>query len=329
MTVEDLTKEYEFKIESELEDCVSERLDSFLAQQDSLDISRSYIKTLIKNGQVLVNNKAEKPSYKLKIGDLVSLDLPEPEDTSVEPEAIPLDIVYEDKDLIVINKPIDMVTHPAPGVYSGTLVNAVLHHCKNSDGSTSLSGINGVLRPGIVHRLDKDTSGLILVAKTDEAHKSLQEQIQNRTLERRYQALVYGRLKDQKGVVEKPIARHPKHRYKMAVLDSNLNSQARYAKTNYKVLETYEYANQNFSLVECKLDTGRTHQIRVHMAYIHHPILGDWTYGTAKKKNPLGIRRPLLHSYKISFEHPKTAERLSFEIPLAGDFREALDILKV
>lgn len=247
-------------------DDVDKRIDSFLASE--LDYTRSYLKKLILNGLVKVNGSSIKPNYKLKEGDSVDVNIPEAEKIDLMPENIPLDIIYEDDDIIVINKPQGMVVHPAPGNYSGTLVNALLYHCKN------LSGINGELRPGIVHRLDKDTSGVMVVAKNDKAHLDLSNQIKERTILKKYIAIVEGVIKDDEGSIEAPIGRDHVERKKMAVTEDG-----RYALTLYKVLERYK----NNSLIEATIKTGRTHQIRVHMSYIGHPIVGDEVYGYKNK----------------------------------------------
>lgn len=311
---------------------VDERLDQYLANNAELDISRAYIQDLIKSENIKVNAKKSKASYKLREGDQVSALIPEPTVLDIKAENIPLDIIYEDDELMLINKPINMVTHPAQGISSGTLVNAVMHHCKNDDGSFALSAINGVTRPGIVHRLDKDTSGLILVAKTDKAHQSLAQQIQERSLERRYLALVHSNIKTNSGTIKKNIGRHPKHRHKMAVTDGS----GRTAITNWFVKKRFDLSDKygmgskkqnQYCLVECKLETGRTHQIRVHMSWFRHPIVGDLTYGPEKARYSFKVSRPLLHSYKIAFDHPKTAERLDFEIALPDDFQSVLDSL--
>ncbi|MDN5317827.1 MAG: rRNA synthase, partial [Thermoanaerobacterium sp.] len=266
-------------------DDVDMRIDSFLASE--LDYTRSYLKKLILNGLVKVNGSSIKPNYKLKEGDSVDVNIPEAEKIDLMPENIPLDIIYEDDDIIVINKPQGMVVHPAPGNYSGTLVNALLYHCKN------LSGINGELRPGIVHRLDKDTSGVMVVAKNDKAHLDLSNQIKERTILKKYIAIVEGVIKDDEGSIEVPIGRDHAERKKMAVTEDG-----RYALTLYKVLERYK----NNSLIEATIKTGRTHQIRVHMSYIGHPIVGDEVYGYKKQRfNLLG---QALHSKLLGLVHP-------------------------
>lgn len=298
------------------------RIDQFLSEHKDLSLSRSYIKTLIANEQILVNTKASKASYKLRVGDELNVEIPEAEEINIEPEKLPLDIVFEDDELLVINKAAGMVVHPAPGLVSGTLVNAVLYHCKDS-----LSDINGKLRPGIVHRLDKDTTGLILVAKSNRAHQSLSEQIQNRTCKRIYNAIVHENIKEDSGDIVRPIGRHPKEGHKMfCFADLNESPNARYAKTNYKVLDRFEFRAKKFSLVQCQLDTGRTHQIRVHMSFLKHPILGDSTYSAPE--TALKPKRPMLHAKKIAFKHPVTDEELSFETELPEDFARILIAVK-
>lgn len=305
---ENLKKEY---IINELN--AGKRLDNYLSEIEDLNLSRSYVQELIKNLSVKVDSKLVKSSQKLKLGQLVEITVPEPKELNIRPEAIPLDIVYEDEDLILINKAINMPTHPAPGLYSGTLVNAILHHSKN------LSGINGIIRPGIVHRLDKDTSGLIIVAKNDNSHNSLSKQIQKHSVDRKYLALVHENIKSDKGTINKPIGRHPKHRERMHVYDSVSKSSIRNAVTHWKVEKRYMFKEKNFSLLECQLETGRTHQIRVHLSWFKHPIVGDFLYG-APKKNSFNVSRPLLHSYKIKFLHPRTEAEMNFQIELPEDF---------
>ncbi|WP_209455032.1 RluA family pseudouridine synthase [Thermoanaerobacterium butyriciformans] len=290
-------------------DDVDKRIDSFLASE--LDYTRSYLKKLILNGLVKVNGSSIKPNYKLKEGDSVDVNIPEVEEIDLMPENIPLDIIYEDDDIIVINKPQGMVVHPAPGNYSGTLVNALLYHCKN------LSGINGELRPGIVHRLDKDTSGVMVVAKNDKAHLDLSNQIKERTILKKYIAIVEGVIKDDEGSIEAPIGRDHVERKKMAVTEDG-----RYALTLYKVLERYK----NNSLIEATIKTGRTHQIRVHMSYIGHPIVGDEVYGYKKQRfNLLG---QALHSRLLGLVHPSKKIYMEFEAPIPEYFERLIDILK-
>lgn len=283
-----------------------ERLDAFLAQSIE-GITRSRVKNSIEKGLVKVGGKEQKKSgYSLKEGDLVEISFEEPVELSAIPQDLPIDIVYEDEDLVVINKAQGMVTHPATGSPDGTLVNALLFHVKD------LSGINGVLRPGIVHRLDKDTSGLIMVAKNDFAHLSLSTQIAEKSAKRYYIALVDGNIKEDNGIIEQPIARHHTDRKKMAV-----DKQGRSAKTAYKVLERF----QKYTLVEYELFTGRTHQIRVHSAFKHHPVVGDPVYGGSNKFH---LNGQLLHAYKLVLTHPRTGKTLTFECPIPNYFNEVL-----
>ncbi|WP_066648588.1 RluA family pseudouridine synthase [Christensenella timonensis] len=287
------------------------RLDSFLAGAFP-QYTRSYLKQLIMDGGVLLNEKPAKASMKVKAGDEIVLDVPRRQATDILPEDIPLTIVYQDEDIAVVNKAQGMVTHPAPGNYTGTLVNALLYQLED------LSGINGELRPGIVHRLDKDTSGLLVVAKNDEAHKSLSTQIEEKTASRVYQALVYGNIKADEGVITTQIGRDPRDRKKMAVLRSG----GREAVTQYKVLARYE----GYTLVECTLKTGRTHQIRVHLKHLGFPVVGDPVY--TKKKDKFGLRGQLLHACKLGLTHPRTGERMEFSAPLPDYFENVLRSLK-
>ncbi|HHV71513.1 MAG TPA: RluA family pseudouridine synthase [Clostridia bacterium] len=275
------------------------RIDSYLAAQSQLQLSRSRLQKLIDDGKITVNNKKVKANYKLKKGDLITLSIPPAKEyTAIKPESIPLDILYEDEDLLVINKPQGMVVHPAHGHYSGTLVNALLYHCSD------LSGINGVMRPGIVHRLDKDTSGLMLVAKNDYAHLALAEQIKNREVKRKYLAIVFGNVKEDEFTIDAPIGRHPVDRKKMSVTLKN----SKPARTRVRVLERY---GGNYTLIEASLETGRTHQIRVHMANIGHPVVGDPVYGP--KKQPFKLPGQMLHAAELVFKHPKTGQMLTFK----------------
>ena len=291
-----------------------ERLDVFLARMaiQGDPLSRSRIQKLITDGNVTVDGKPAKASLRLAAGAVVAVELPEPEATDIAPENIPLDILYEDEDVIVVNKARGMVVHPAAGVSSGTLVNALLAHCKD------LSGINGALRPGIVHRLDKDTSGVMIAAKNDTAHRSLAEQIQEKTAKRVYWAILTGNIREEEGVIHGAIGRNPKDRQKMAVVREN----GKDATTNFRVLERFGA----YTLAECRLMTGRTHQIRVHMAYIGHPVLGDPKYGA--KKCPFSIEGQALHSKTLMFTHPRTGERMEFEAPLPKDMQMILDDLR-
>ncbi|SDF39931.1 RluA family pseudouridine synthase [Sporolituus thermophilus] len=287
------------------------RLDLFLVERLP-ELSRTHIQRLIAAGEVTVNGKAGKANYKLTPADSVTIRLPEPKPAEIKAEAIPLDILYEDEDIIVINKPRGMVVHPAAGNYEGTLVNALLRHCDR------LSGINGVSRPGIVHRLDKDTSGVMIAAKTDRAHLDLARQIKERTAGRKYVAIVHGNIKENQGIINAPIGRHPTERKKMAVVFVN----SKEAITTFQVLERFG----DYTLVECKLLTGRTHQIRVHMAYIGHPVVGDPVYGPERQR--FAITGQALHAAELTFQHPITGERMNFTAPLPDDMRAILDDLR-
>lgn len=283
------------------------RLDVYLTS--ALDISRSYAQQLIQRQGVTVNGKDAKANRRLNEGDQVKAVIEVQEEYKVVPQDIPLDIVYEDKDIIVINKARGMVVHPAAGNPDGTLVNALLYHCQGE-----LSGINGVIRPGIVHRLDKDTSGVMVAAKTDEAHKELAEQIKAHSAHRTYWALVHGNISEERGIVDAPIGRHPKDRIKMAVTFKG----GREAVTHFKVLKRYG----DYTWVECKLETGRTHQIRVHMAYIHHPVVNDPLYGY--KKDDFPIEGQALHSHCLDLVHPITGKAMHFEALAPADFLACL-----
>lgn len=279
-----------------------ERLDQYLSRETEL--TRSAVQKLLEKGLVTKNGTALKKNAKTALGDTYTLTLPDPEAVDAVPQNIPLDIVYEDEDVIVVNKPVGMVVHPAPGHPDSTLVNALLYHC-----GESLSGINGQLRPGIVHRIDRDTSGLIIAAKNDTAHLSLAEQLRDHTLARTYEAVVVGNLREDSGTVDAPIARHHTDRKKMAVVPGG-----RRAVTHWTVLARYP----GYTRVECRLETGRTHQIRVHMAYLGHPLLGDTVYG-AKKGVP-GLAGQCLHAKKLAFLHPGTGEKVEVECPLPEYF---------
>ncbi|MEW6031644.1 MAG: RluA family pseudouridine synthase [Bacillota bacterium] len=310
------------------------RLDAFLASRRDLGLSRSHIQKLIAEGLVTIDGEETKASYRLRAGDRVRVTVPFPEPLEVEPEPIPLDIVYEDDHLVVLNKPRGLVVHPAPGHLRGTLVNALLAHCDR------LSGIAGVCRPGIVHRLDRDTSGVMVVAKTDQAHRSLSEQIRARTAQRRYLALVHGDVAAEEGTIETRIGRDPVNRKKMAVVHEG----GREAVTHYRVLERYV----DFTLVECALRTGRTHQIRVHMDHIGHPVAGDPVYGP---RRPRRLRREMarsmalvvddgypeaigalegqaLHAHLLTFRHPATGEPMEFRVPMPPDMERAVAELR-
>ena len=291
------------------------RLDTYLSGQIS-GLSRNRVQKLVEDGCVLVNQAlCEDKNYRLQAGDLVNLTIPPPEEAAVEPEEIRLDIIYEDEDLLVINKPRDMVVHPAPGHSKGTLVNALLSYCRD------LSGIGGVMRPGIVHRLDKDTSGLLIVAKNDIAHRALSGQLKERQLHREYIALVNGEVRPKIGRIEAPIGRHPRHRKKMAVVTGG-----REAITRYKVLKYFD----RYSLLKLNLETGRTHQIRVHLAYIGFPVVGDpaYTKGGTGQLPPELAAPQALHAWRITFNHPRTAEKMQFFTPLPAEFKKTLHWLR-
>ena len=289
-------------------DQAGERLDAFLARSLP-DLTRSAAQRLLEEGTVTLGGKPAKKNTKTAPGDVVEVTLPDPQPVEVVPQNIPLDIVYEDADVIVVNKPVGLVVHPAPGHPDGTLVNALLYHC-----GESLSGINGELRPGIVHRIDRDTSGLIIAAKNDRAHLALSAQLQDHTLARVYEAVVVGNLREDSGTVNAPIGRHPVDRKKMAIEPRN----GRPAVTHWRVLARYP----GYTHVECRLETGRTHQIRVHMASIGHPLLGDTVYGS-KKPWP-GLAGQCLHARKLRFIHPATGEPVEVECPLPDWFEKVL-----
>jgi 23S rRNA pseudouridine1911/1915/1917 synthase len=287
-----------------------ERIDKFIALQNG-EWSRSQVQSWVKEGRVTVNGDAVKNNYKVAADDEIILRVPPPKEMKIKAEPIPLDIVYEDSDVIVVNKPRGLVVHPAPGHYSGTLVNGLLAHCKD------LSGINGVLRPGIVHRIDKDTSGLLMVAKNDKAHLSLAQQLKDHTVTRRYVAIVHGVIPHEMGTIDAPIGRDPKNRQQMAVVFEN----SKPAVTHFVVQERFK----EFTLVELKLETGRTHQIRVHMKYIGHPLAGDPKYGP---KNTLELDGQALHAKTLGFTHPRTGERLEFETELPKDMLDVIRVLR-
>lgn len=282
------------------------RADVFLAAK--LGVSRSNMQKLLEDGRVKRGEKIIKANYKVRAGEMFVVDIPEPEPIEAVPENIPLDIIYEDDDVVVLNKARGMVVHPAPGNYTGTLVNALLYHCSN------LSGINSAIRPGIVHRLDKDTSGIMIVAKNDAAHISLSHQIQSKTAVRTYLAVVRGNIKTDSGTIETQIARDKTDRKKMAVVKEG----GRDAITDYEVLERFG----KYTLVRCKLRTGRTHQIRVHMEYLGYPLVGDPKY--SPMKTPFGIKGQALHSHTLEFTHPRTGERMKFEAPLPEDMHKII-----
>lgn len=282
------------------------RADVFLAAK--LGVSRSNMQKLLEDGRVKRGEKIIKANYKVRAGEMFVVDIPEPEPIEAVPENIPLDIIYEDDDVVVLNKARGMVVHPAPGNYTGTLVNALLYHCSN------LSGINSAIRPGIVHRLDKDTSGIMIVAKNDAAHISLSQQIQSKTAVRTYLAVVRGNIKTDSGTIETQIARDKTDRKKMAVVKEG----GRDAITDYEVLERFG----KYTLVRCKLRTGRTHQIRVHIEYLGYPLVGDPKY--SPMKTPFGIKGQALHSHTLEFTHPRTGERMKFEAPLPEDMHKII-----
>ena len=288
------------------------RIDKYLSSVNE-QLSRSYIQKLLKSGLVLVDGKPVKASYQVDEGDVISLDIPEAVEPEIEPENMDLDILYEDQDVILVNKPKGMVVHPAAGHYSHTLVNGLMYHCKDQ-----LSGINGVMRPGIVHRIDMDTTGVIIACKNDMAHNSIAAQLKEHSITRRYQAIVHGVLKDDAGTVEDPIGRHPTDRKKMSINYNNGKS----AVTHYKVLKRF----RQYTHVECRLETGRTHQIRVHMASIGHPLLGDLVYGPGKCPIP-GLQGQTLHAGVLGFIHPRTGEYMEFTAPLPEYFAKLLNTL--
>lgn len=302
------------------ESLVGMRLDKLISVR--CNISRSMAVRLIESGCVTVDLKNPGKNFKPALGDLISVMLPEPEPADICPEDIKLDIVYEDDDIIVINKPSGMIVHPAPGVYSGTLVNALMYHCKGS-----LSGIGGVLRPGIVHRIDKDTSGLIVAAKNDFSHVRLSEQMKTHTAGRVYFAIVHGNIKYDSGTVNKPIGRHPTDRKKMAVI-TDPNYKSREAVTHLSVIDRYVLPNERFTYIKCELETGRTHQIRVHMSSLCHPLLGDATYngnrGRFYESNKNIIDGQCLHAKELRLIHPRTGERMIFTCELPDNMRAVL-----
>lgn len=291
------------------EEEANQRIDKVIASMHD-EWSRTQVQQWIKDGYVLVNGQKVKANYKVSLNDVIEIAIPEPEILDVEPEEMDLDIFYEDKDIIVVNKPKGLVVHPAPGHFHGTLVNGLLAHCKD------LSGINGVLRPGIVHRLDKDTSGLLVAAKNDKAHEELAKQLSEKTMVRKYQALVHGVIPHDIGTIDAPIGRDPKNRQQMAVVDNG-----KPAVTHFRVLERF----RDFTYIECRLETGRTHQIRVHMKYIGYPIAGDPKYGPRKT---LDLDGQALHAGFLGFVHPRTGEYMEFEAPLPCYFKELLTRLR-
>ena len=288
------------------------RIDQCLAASFS-DCSRSFLQKLLKDGKVSINGKTQKASSKVAAGDAVLVLLPEPEELNVDPENIPLDILYEDDDLLVVNKPKGMVVHPAAGHYSQTLVNGLMYHCRGE-----LSGINGVMRPGIVHRIDMDTTGVLIVCKNDFAHNSIAEQLKVHSITRKYYAIVHGVIGEDEGTVDAPIGRHPVDRKKMSINYKN----GKHAVTHYRVLERFK----QFTYVECQLETGRTHQIRVHMASLNHPLLGDSVYGPSKC--PFKLQGQTLHAGVLGIIHPRTGEYMEFSAPLPEYFENLLEKLR-
>ena len=290
------------------ENWMDERIDKFLSAQLP-EQSRSYLQKIIKEGSVLVNGSPVKASYRMDDQDEVTIDLPELKEPEIEAENIPLDILYEDDDLLMVNKPKGMVVHPSAGHTTGTLVNAVMYHCKED-----LSGINGVMRPGIVHRIDKDTTGVLVICKNDKAHNFVAEQLKEHSITRKYRAIVNGVIKEDEGTVNAPIGRHPTERKKMAINEKN----GKHAVTHYRVLERFA----NHTYIECQLETGRTHQIRVHMASLHHPLLGDTVYGS--QKNPYHLEGQTLHAMVLGLIHPSTCSYLEVTAPLPEYFQKLL-----
>lgn len=299
------------------------RLDRFVSQSGIL--TRSAAEKMIESGALTVNGERSSKNYRLRLGDTVELDLPEPEPSEAIPQNIPLDILYEDDDLLVINKPCGMVVHPAAGNPDGTLVNALLYHC-----GSSLSGIGGVIRPGIVHRIDKETSGLLVVAKNDESHLGLAEQLKGHRINRIYYAVVIGNFREDQGTVDAPIGRHPVDRKRMAVI-CNSELRAREAVTHWQALGRGEADGQSFTLLRCELETGRTHQIRVHMASIGHPLLGDSIYGGAntrfEARHRAAIQGQCLHAGELHFLHPRTNREMHFFCPLPADMEKIVRLL--
>lgn len=292
-----------------LEHEANERLDKMVSSIRE-EWSRSQVQQWIKDGDITVNGKKEKANYRCQAGDLVEIEVPEPELLDIEPEDLHLDIYYEDADVLVVNKPKGMVVHPSNGHFTGTLVNGLMYHCKD------LSGINGVLRPGIVHRIDKDTSGLLMVAKNDYAHEKLAAQLSEKTVTRKYFALVHGNIPHEAGTIDAPIGRDPADRQRMAVVDNGKD-----AVTHFHVLERFD----RYTFIECRLETGRTHQIRVHMKYIGHPLAGDPKYGP---KKTIDFGGQALHAGVLGFCHPRTGETLTFEAPLPDDFAHLLNTMR-
>ena len=290
------------------------RLDQYIAGR-CMDLSLSYIQKLIKESRVTINKNIQtKTKTAVQESDIVNVFLPDPKELEIKPQDIPLDILYEDNDVLVVNKPKGMVVHPAPGHYEDTLVNAVLYHCRDN-----LSGINGVLRPGIVHRIDKDTTGALIVCKNDKAHQKIADQLRAHTITRSYRAIVYNNFSEDEGMINAPIGRHPTNRKKRMVTEKN----SKEAITHYKVLD---HLNHKFNYIECRLETGRTHQIRVHMSHIGHPLLGDEVYGPANSKFK-NLQGQTLHAATLGFIHPTTEEYMEFSAPLPDYFEKLLKTL--
>ena len=306
-------KQDTFELEAEYE---GERLDKYLSILYP-EQSRSFFQKLIKDGHVLVNDTPEKANYRLRVEDLISVTIPDAVETPILPENIPLDILYEDDDLLVVNKPKGMVVHPSAGHYTGTLVNAIMYHCKDS-----LSGINGEIRPGIVHRIDMDTTGSLIVCKNDESHIFIAEQIKEHSVTRKYRGIVYGGVSDDEGTIDAPIGRHPTDRKKMSTHCKNGREAITPAVTHYRVLQRFE----RYTYMEFQLETGRTHQIRVHMASIGHPLLGDAVYSSGK--SPYHLQGQTLHAMTIGFIHPATREYLEITAPLPDYFEKILRDLR-
>lgn len=288
------------------------RVDKYLSDQLP-DVSRSYLQKIIKEGQVLAEGKPVKANHKVVEGTVIELEIPEAVEPEIKPEDLPLDILYEDSDVILLNKPKGMVVHPSAGHYSGTLVNGLMYHCREG-----LSGINGVLRPGIVHRIDMDTTGVIIACKNDRAHHAIAGQLKEHSITRRYRAIVCGNIKEDEGTVDAPIGRHPVERKKMAIVQRG----GKEAVTHYRVLERFG----NYTYIECQLETGRTHQIRVHMTSIGHPLLGDEVYG--RTKSPFQLEGQTLHAMVLGFRHPSTGQYMEFEAPLPAYFEHLLEVLR-
>ena len=306
MEAEEIVFEGTLEMEGErIDKCISSYLGS---------LSRSYIQKIIKDGNVLVNDISVKSNYRVCVDDKIQFTIPKSVEPDIPAQDIALDILYEDKDLMIVNKPKNMVVHPAPGHYEGTLVNAVMYHCRGE-----LSGINGILRPGIVHRIDKDTTGSLIICKNDETHNAIAALLKTHDITRKYRAVVFGKVKEDEGTISAPIGRHPTDRKKMAVNEKN----GKYAVTHYKVLERFH----GYTYVECQLETGRTHQIRVHMTSIGHPLLGDTTY--TNQKAPFKLEGQVLHAMTIGFVHPTLHQYMEFEAPLPEYFVRLLDTLRI